>query len=548
MAAQGFHGVFRQSMAWLHTWSGLVLSLVLYFVFITGSFGYFNSEIDHWMQPEQPAYAGTASTEALAQLGFDYLRREAPDASRHLVGLPTERNSAFVRVFATLKTPNEAGERSFEAHLDPHTGLPAELRDTGGGDALYRMHYALHYMPYEVAIYIVGVATLFMLLAIVTGIVVHKKIFVDFFTLRLGKGPRSWLDSHNISSVLALPFMLMITYSGLVFYTFEYSPGVIFLGMGVDQEAQDEMYAHLYPGFEQPKPTGVEAPMIEVGGPLAVAQASWPNAQIRFMDILHPGDEAARFRIGKTVDSVSRRASILQFSAVTGEPLTQSPAMPADAVFADSVLAMHEGRFANYYLRWLYFLSGLLGAAMIATGLLLWAKKRRTRLDQDTAPPRSLIFIERSNLGIIVGLPLGVAAYFWANRLLPVDLEARAEWELHCLFLVWALSFAHAGARELTRAWCEQVGLLAVLCLLLPLLNAVTTDAHLGASLQQGDWVRAGFDITALVFGVAMGLVWRRLTVPEPRAATESGAKKAGAKKAGAKQGVGREALHKAGV
>ena len=65
------------------------------------------------------------------------------------------------------------------------------------------MHYALHYMPYEVAIYIVGVATLFMLLALVTGIVVHKKIFVDFFTLRLGNGQRSWLDSHNSLSSAA---------------------------------------------------------------------------------------------------------------------------------------------------------------------------------------------------------------------------------------------------------------------------------------------------------------------------------------------------------
>lgn len=538
MAAQGFHGAFRQSMAWLHTWSGLVLSLILYFVFITGSFGYFNSEIDHWMQPEQPAYTGTAATEELVQLGFDYLRREVPDASRHFVGLPTERNSTFVRVFANLKTPNEAGERFVEANLDPRTGLPAELRDTGGGDALYRMHYALHYMPYDVAIYIVGVATLFMLLAIITGIVVHKKIFVDFFTLRLGRGQRSWLDSHNISSVLALPFMLMITYSGLVFYTFEYSPGVFILSMGVDQEAQDEMYAHLYPGRERPEPTGVEAPIVDISGPLAAAQARWPNSQIRFMDIFHPGDEAATLRVGKTVESVTRRASILQFSAVTGELLAEPPAMPPDAVFADSVLAMHEGRFANYYLRWLYFLSGLLGAAMIATGLLLWAKKRRTRLGENTAAPRSLIFIERTNLGIIVGLPLGVAAYFWANRLLPVGLEARAEWELHCLFLVWVLSFAHAGARELARAWREQVGLLAALFLLLPLLNAVTTDTHLGVSLSQGDWVRAGFDITALVFGVAMCLVWRRLTVPEPRASTESGAKKV----------IGREALNKLGA
>ena len=509
-------------MAWLHTWSGLVPSLILYFVFITGTFGYFNSEIDHWMQPEAPGHTGEADADELLRLGFDYLRREAPDATRHFVSLPTERGSELVRVFANLKTPAEDGSRTLNVYLDPGTGQPAELRDTGGGNALYRMHYALHYMPYDVAIYIVGVATLFMLLAIVTGVVIHKKIFTDFFTLRLGKGQRSWLDGHNVSSVLALPFMLMITYSGLVFYTFEYSPGVMLLSMGVDQDARNEMTGHLRPGLERSEPTGVEAPMIDVGGPLAVARTEWPGARIRFVSITSPGDETALLSIGKIPEGLMRRSSSLQFDAVTGELLEAPPPTPADVVFADGTLAVHEGRFANYWLRWLYFLSGLLGAAMVATGLLLWAKKRRTRLKGHAAVPRSLIFIERSNLGIIVGLPLGVATYFWANRLLPLGMEARAEWELHCLFLAWALSFAHAGARELKRAWREQVGLLAALFLLLPLLNAISTEAHLVASLREGDWTRASFDISAFVFGAAMCLVWRQLAIPDPRRPTVS--------------------------
>ena len=524
MKTNGFHGGFRQSMAWLHTWSGLVLSLILYFVFITGTFGYFNAEIDHWMQPEAPGDTGGVGEDELLRLGFDYLRREAPDATRHFVMPPGERGSKLIYVFARLQTAAEDGSQTLRTYLDPGTGQAPRLRDTGGGDALYEMHYALHYMPYEVAIYIVGVATLFMLLAIVTGIVVHKKIFVDFFTLRFGKGQRSWLDSHNVSSVLALPFMLMITYSGLVFYTFEYSPGVALLSMGADEAARDEMTAHLRPGFERSEPSGVAAPMIDIGAPLAVARAHWPGAKIRFADITHPGDQAARLRIGKTTDDLTRGGSTLRFDAVTGERLGAAPPTPADVVFADAMLALHEGHFANYGLRWLYFLSGLSGAAMVATGLLLWARKRRSRLKQKAAAPRSLIFIERSNLGIIVGLPLGVAAYFWANRLLPPGLEARAEWEMHSLFLVWALSFAHAGARELKRAWREQVGLLAALFLLLPLLNAITTEAHLGVSLRQGDWVRAGFDGFALAFGAALCLVWRRLTPPAPRAPALPGA------------------------
>ena len=38
---------------------------------------------------------------------------------------------------------------------------------------------------------------------------------------------------------------------------------------------------------------------------------------------------------------------------------------------------LHTARFANAPLRWLFFLSGLMGCAMVATGLLLWAVKER---------------------------------------------------------------------------------------------------------------------------------------------------------------------------
>src|SRR3546814_19289664 len=66
-----------------------------------------------------------------------------------------------------------------------------------------------------------------MLVAILSGIVTHKKILADFFLLRFGKGQRSWLDAHNASSVLFLPFILMITSPGLVSLSPHYLPLVI---------------------------------------------------------------------------------------------------------------------------------------------------------------------------------------------------------------------------------------------------------------------------------------------------------------------------------
>ena len=41
-----------------------------------------------------------------------------------------------------------------------------------------------------------------------------------------------------------------------------------------------------------------------------------------------------------------------------------------------------------------------------------------------------------------------------------------------------------------------------------------TSEAHLGNSLAAGDWERAGFDLTSLVFGLALCAIWPRLTSP----------------------------------
>ncbi|WP_446893656.1 PepSY-associated TM helix domain-containing protein, partial [Acinetobacter sp. NS4_7] len=73
----------------------------------------------------------------------------------------------------------------------------------------YRFHFQFHYMPVLWGRYLAGLCAMFMLVAIVSGVITHKKIFTDFFTFRPRKGQRSWLDAHNATAVLALPFHIV---------------------------------------------------------------------------------------------------------------------------------------------------------------------------------------------------------------------------------------------------------------------------------------------------------------------------------------------------
>ena len=44
-----------QSMAWLHTWGGLIVGWLLFVIFLTGSLAVFDQEIDNWMTPNTPS-------------------------------------------------------------------------------------------------------------------------------------------------------------------------------------------------------------------------------------------------------------------------------------------------------------------------------------------------------------------------------------------------------------------------------------------------------------------------------------------------------------
>ena len=73
-------GALRQSMAWLHTWSGLLLGWLLFFIFLTGTAGYFDTEIDRWMQPERPLAGKPAATAEAVAVAIRRLEQRAPRA------------------------------------------------------------------------------------------------------------------------------------------------------------------------------------------------------------------------------------------------------------------------------------------------------------------------------------------------------------------------------------------------------------------------------------------------------------------------------------
>ena len=515
-------GAFRQSMTWLHTWSGLVFCWILYFMFVTGTLGYFDTEIDRWMMPEQPPAADVSVADAYT-VAQRRLETAAAGADRWFVAHASGREEPQLRVFWQMPRPEGANDIDAEAlrgneQLDALTGepLPELERATGGGQLLYRMHYILHYLDPQTAYRIVGVITMLMFLAMVTGIVVHKKIFKDFFTFRPGRGQRSWLDMHNLLSVSSLPFLLMITYSGLIFMVTTWMPGIALGSYGFDtQKAQAEVGELL--NNVPPERAGEYAQTLDLSVFVARADAEWGEGHVRSLNVQLPGDANSRVVVNeKATKGVSGFGRQLIFDGTTGERLQATDGAPNAAVGVAAVfIGLHEGLFAGPVLRWLYFFAGLVGTAMVATGAVYWTAKRRKSVADSRQDP-GFRFVECINIGTIVGLPVAIAAFFWANRLLPLGFESRADWEAHALFIVWGLCLIYPLLRPRLAAWRELSWAAAFAFGLLPLVNALTTDKHLLNTIAAGDWIMAAFDLTALAFGVLFALLATRIRKRAP--------------------------------
>lgn len=527
-------------MAWLHTWAGLVTGWVLFLVFATGTAGYFQFEITRWMKPELPLRPAmpAVTTEQGVATAQRVLTQQADRAERWVIHVDGGRDSMDWRLhWPGLQENLDHGYGSIV--IDPLSGarLPTQAgtpRDTGGGNALYRMHYELYAMPREAAIQIVGFSTMLMLLAIVSGVITHKKIFADFFTFRPGKGQRSWLDAHNVISVLALPFFLVITYSGLVFFMDHYLPAAMHAEYGWDKQWPNKGYstplnpranARFDPDFrpnpewdDAPPGSGRPAPLVDLRVPLRAAEAAWGEDRVSRIWIEHPGQAGSRVTIFRKFPGPMRSEQALVFDGVSGQ-LSAEPRQRSQAGGtwqAQNLLTdLHEGVFAGWTLRWLYFLSGLLGCAMIATGLVLWTVKRRRK----QASTFGFRLVDSLNIATVAGLWVALAAYFWANRLLPLELLGRAAWERHSMYIVWGLMLLHASLRlrfaPSLQVWREQLWLAAAALCAVPLLNALTTQRHLGVTLGTGDWVLAGVDLTLVALGLclaaAAGKVGRKL-------------------------------------
>jgi len=509
---------------------GLIPGWLLYAIFLTGTASYFKPEITQWMQPEaaQSALAGMQALERAR----DTLAAVAPDARNWYVQLPGERRPGI-----RIAWYDPGARESYRERMLDAGPAAAPVRDSKGGEFFYRFHFELG-LPYPFGRWLACFAGISLMVALVTGIIAHRRFFADLFTWRLGKSPfRSWLDFHNAAGSLSLPFFLMIGYTSLIMLMEMFSPWGRLATEPPPSSAMETRARPAPPSVTHQVPAVDEA---QVAAPrpvdwrslLAKAQGTFrkDGLAVERVDWYERSGEKPRIVFYSTSGpSIAWSPHPgLAFHALTGRPWAESSggekreAVGAAALTHDFLYGLHLGRFADPLMRGLFFFMGLSGALLIASGMHVFLIRRRAKWTSRADRGRSgigLLLVERVNAGMLAGFPLAFAAMFWANRILPAHLPLRFAWEIRCFYGALATCLIVALLLPARRAWPTLFAAAALMFAALPLLDMglawpffiqawrTTFSAQEGAAVFHG---HLGFDALMIFIGAGFAWAWRQ--------------------------------------
>jgi uncharacterized iron-regulated membrane protein len=383
------------------------------------------------------------------------------------------------------------------------------------------MHYSLNWHWKNIGYFVVGLAAFIMLAALVTGVIMHRKIFRELFTFRPKKRTqRSTLDLHNMTGVVALPFHFFFALTGLIiFASFFYLPVSSTLLKPLHD--QHEILEAERTGLPH-EASGIAAPMASVDAMVAEAKRRWAErdmaGEVGYLFANHVGDQngyVSIYRAGS--DRVALVGEAIHFKASTGEVLREDPPRTVVSEINEFLTGLHLQHFEHWLLRWLYVIGGLLGCICIATGFIFFVEKRKQQHAKNDSQASRIV--DALAVTTVTGMLIAALAMLVANRLLPADLVGKGDWEIKAFWSGWVIALVHAFWRsapvakaQRNPAWREQAWMIVVLAVVAVLLNWITTgDTLVKTIFTHTYWPVAGVDLSLLATAALSAIAARRL-------------------------------------
>jgi uncharacterized iron-regulated membrane protein len=371
----------RKVLRLWHRWFGLLASLWLLLLALTGSILVFYDEIDSALNAD--LHSVTPQESRLQESDWIQAALDSqPGTYAGFVILPTvPEDTAMVSLGAIPGEGNPQAD-GLNVYVNPYTGEIAGSRRSGEisldrrhiMDFIYELHLDL--MLGEVMIWFLGLVSLLWIIDHLVSLFISFPVlrkWADSFRIRYQAGGYKRLfDSHRAGGLWLFPVTLMFAVSGLYFNWYEsvthaleeitpLTPRYIFTLPDLDDYS-------LQPAVNMPQA-------------LEIAREQSDQAQL---DIARYLPQKAAYEIRafdpRDIDPYGRRMIVV--SSQTGEVLSDLHVL--DGGWGNVLTAwqypLHSGKAFGWLGRLIVFFSGLVIAWLCFSGYRIWWRKRRARL------------------------------------------------------------------------------------------------------------------------------------------------------------------------
>lgn len=378
-----------------HSILGLCLGALLYLVCLTGTLSVFGEDLRNWEAPFDERLDKLSAEQADVLLRRLVSDPASADLRNIILGFPTE-----YRSYGMLDFFEEDG--TYRRAIGQNGNLSPPLR-TPWTDFLTNLHADLH-IPLIGAI-VVGILGVFLLSSLLTGLIAHRKIFLEAFFVRRSGSPRLFqADIHNRLGAWALPFHLLIALTGaFLALTPALAPVALWYGYAEDIEEIAAVYNGRFP--ESVSAPGALPDIVPI---LDRMREVAPLTPVEYLTIHDPGSAHQTIDIETNVFPQLAYAEVHRFGA-GGEYLGSrhyEDGPPGLQFFAASG-SMHFGAFDLLFVRVVYGLLGLALTVCCVTGVNMWFRSAH-------AKGRPVGTADRLWRAVVWGVPiaLGVTALF----------------------------------------------------------------------------------------------------------------------------------------
>jgi uncharacterized iron-regulated membrane protein len=494
-----------------HTISGIIIAALLYVIFFAGSFSFFKDDIAAWQKgrSEVGHKFGPPYNHLLDSLSQHY-NLQGRNFNFYLL---RQGQGTYVDMTASQDTtvskpkPKPQGEEKRRGRRDDEDAAYFRyyFADKTAGDYsdsydmaefLYRLHFLAQLNQVGINIgtpfgYLVaGIVAFLFLFALITGLLLHwDKIKSNFFLFRpMSKWKTVWTDMHTVLGVIGFPFQLIFAVTGVVLIV-NYVLLTPFANLLYDGDSEK-----LYESLQYNKTIKVDYTYKPMNGTFNMDafvsewQNKWKDSKISRIYVRNYMDESMQVSLEAkpNPDANFAGSGFVTVNIVNGKVLEQkSPDTGGNYIdgVKSLVYHLHFGDFGGKPLRIVFFLLGLMGCAVIISGIMIWLVARdkvATELRKRKFNFWAANFFLAACLSM---LPVTAFTFIMVKMLDHVNQSVIYK----TYFYSWlALGVYLMILRSLPRMNRHTLLLSAVLCFGVPVANGVASGLWIWNTWQQG--------------------------------------------------------------